>query len=144
VLVVFPGDPSSMVNRATTVEEVMTPDPSTIAIGATIGEAHEVMKTHHFRHLPVVEDGKLVGILTMTDIGHLGAAAPEIRAKLVGEVMTKNPFTIPPDARVEVAAGQMAVRKVHSLLVVTGGKLVGIVTTYDLLEAFARSLREEG
>lgn len=133
-----------MVQRATTVEEVMTADPSTLAPSATVGEAHELMKLNSFRHLPVVSDGQILGVLTMTDIGHLGAQIPEIRARLVGDVMTRNPVTIGPDERVEVAAGQMAVRKVHCLLVVTGGKLVGIVTTYDLLDALARSLRTEG
>jgi len=102
-----------MVARATTVEEVMTTDPSTLSPTATVGEAHEIMTTNGFRHLPVVAEGVLVGILTMTDIGHLGAKIPEIRARTVGDVMTRNPITIAPSERVEVAAGQMAVRKVH-------------------------------
>lgn len=132
-----------MVSRATTVGEIMTPDPSTLSPVATVGEAHDIMKSNGFRHLPVVAQGLLVGILTMTDIGHLGATIPEVRAMIVGAVMTRNPITIAPTERVEVAAGQMALRKVHCLLVVTGTKLVGIVTTYDLLDALARTLREE-
>src|SRR5262245_27250499 len=95
------GDSCFMANRAATVEAVMTSDPSTLSPSATVGEAHALMKAKGFRHVPVVSEEQLVGILTMTDIGHLGATIPEIRARLVGDVMTRNPITIAPEERVE-------------------------------------------
>ena len=136
------GD-ASLVDRSTTVKDVMTPDPMTLTPEATVGEAHALMKENGFRHVPVMEGESLVGILSMTDIGHLGATIPAVRSRIVGEVMTRKPFTISCHERVEVAAAQMAVRKVHCLLVVDAEKLVGIVTTYDLLDALARDLRTQ-
>jgi CBS domain-containing protein len=132
-----------MTSRATKVEEVMTPDPTTVTAESSVGDAYDRMKASGFRHLPVVSDDQLLGIVSMTDIGHLGSQVPEIRARTVGEVMTRKLLTIAPGERVEVAAAQMAHRKVHCLPVVEGTRLVGIVTTYDLLDALARSLRTE-
>jgi CBS domain-containing protein len=128
--------------RPTTVEDVMTSDPLVMAPSARIEEAHALMKSRGFRHLPIVEGGKLVGIVSMTDIGRIGSTLPEVMARVIADVMTKSPSTIQPAERVEVAAAQMALRKINCLLVVSGEALVGIVTTYDLLDALARTLRE--
>src|SRR5262249_43340750 len=55
--------------RPATVEDVMTSDPLVMAPSATVEEAHALMKSKGFRHLPIVEGGKVIGILSMTDIG---------------------------------------------------------------------------
>jgi acetoin utilization protein AcuB len=123
---------------ATRVREVMTPDPQVISPDKTLERAYAVMKEEGFRHLPVVQDGVLIGILSMTDIGHLGASVPELMARTVGSLMTKNPLTVGADEPIEAAAAQMGIRKVHCLPVVEADKLVGIITTYDLLDALAR------
>ena len=67
--------------KLTTIAHVMTPDPICIASTITIAEAHATMTERGFRHLPVVDDGKLVGILSTTDIGRLGASVPELMNK---------------------------------------------------------------
>lgn len=126
------------------VEDVMTPDPTTLEPSATVGDAYVLMKQHGFRHVPVVEGGALVGIVSITDIGRQGATVAAILAKRVDEIMTRNPLTIGSQESASVAAGKMASRKINCLLVVDdGGALTGIVTTYDLLDAFARHMREE-
>jgi acetoin utilization protein AcuB len=122
------------------VRDVMTADPCVIASEERLERAWAVMNEQGCRHLPVVEDGHLVGILSMTDIGRLGATIPAVMARTVAESMTRNPLTADPDESIESAAGRMGLRKVNCLPVVTGGKLVGIVTTYDLLDALARQL----
>jgi CBS domain-containing protein len=130
-----------MTDRAAHVSEVMTAEPSTATPETTVGEAYALMKESGFRHLPVVSDDKLLGIFTMTDIGRLGAQVPEIMARTLADVMTRELITIAPEERIEVAAAKMASRKIHCLLVVVQGRLVGIVTTYDLLDALVRTLR---
>ena len=102
-----------------------------------------LIKKHGFRHVPIVEKESLVGIVSLTDIGRLGATVPGILSKKISEVMTKSPITSSPDEPLAVVAAKMATRKINCLLVVENGKLVGIVTTYDLLELFAQRLREE-
>ena len=125
----------------TRVADVMTPDPMVVEPEVTVEGAYGTMKSLGFRHLPVVRAGELVGIISTNDIGRLGATVPEILAREVGTVMTPNPFTIQPEEPIEKAAATMALRKVSCLPVLSGGALVGIVTTYDLLDALARRLR---
>lgn len=124
------------------VEDIMTPDPLTLAPTATVGDAYGVMRERGFRHVPISESDLLLGLISMTDIGHLGAKVPEILARPLHEVMTKKLITIKPDASVEKAAVMMASNKINCLLVVVGGKLTGIVTTYDLLDALAKDERD--
>jgi acetoin utilization protein AcuB len=125
----------------TRVEEVMTPDPTTSHPSATVSDAYTLMSERGFRHVPIVDGEALAGVISMTDIGRLGAQIPEILNRTLADVMTKAVLTIGPEDAVDVAAAVMASRKINCLLVVENGKLVGIVTTYDLLDALARRLR---
>jgi len=125
---------------STLVREVMTADPLVVSIDETLEHAWAMMNEQGCRHLPVVEEGQLVGILSMTDIGRLGATVPSLMARSVGDSMTRHPFTVGPDEPIDSAAAQMGIRKVNCLPVVASGKLVGILTTYDLLDAFVRQL----
>ena len=120
----------------------MTSDPMTIGPDATLGDAYVLMKKHGFRHVPIVENEVLVGIISLTDIGRQGATVAAILAKPLREVMVSNLITIGPEEGADVAAAKMAAKKINCLPVVTDGKLVGIVTTYDLLDVLARYLRE--
>jgi CBS domain-containing protein len=124
------------------VEDIMTPDPMSLAPTQTVGDAYALMKEHGFRHVPIVESGLLLGMVSLTDIGHLGARVPEILAKPLHEVMTKKLATVTPDESVANAAVMMASKKINCLLVLVDGQLGGIVTTYDLLDALARRVRE--
>ena len=60
---------SVMQIRATQVRDIMTPDPRVIEPSATVREAWATMKEGGFRHLPVVDAGRLVGVISITDIG---------------------------------------------------------------------------
>lgn len=129
--------------KLTTVAHVMTPDPICITSKVTIADAHGIMTERGFRHLPVVDDKKLVGVLSTTDIGRLATEVPALMNKRVAELMTPTPQTIESSAPIEVAAATLAARKINCLPVTRNGELVGIVTTYDLLDALARQLRTE-
>ena len=127
-----------------TVDDVMTPDPMCLAPTATVGEAYALMKEHGFRHVPVCEGDLLLGLFSLTDVGHLGAKVPSIMALPLHEVMSKNLITCAPKEPVSSAAATMASKKINCLLVVVDRKLAGIVTTYDLLDALARRVRDGG
>jgi acetoin utilization protein AcuB len=112
------------------VAELMTKNPSTAQPADTLEAAQRTMEAGCFRHLLVVEDGALVGVLTDRDLRqHLGHLAHT----RVSAVMTPNPVTVQDYSPVERAAHLMVTNKVSSLPVLHDGKLVGILTTTDML-----------
>lgn len=115
------------------VRHRMTPNPTTIGPHAMLSEAQEKMTAGRFRRLPVMDAGVLVGILTDRDIRrHWGA---EARTK-VQAAMTATPLTIPSDMPIEEATQLMLRDQMSGLPVVENGKVIGIVTTSDILTAF--------
>ena len=128
----------------------MTTNPFTVSPDNTVPEAIAIMNAHKVRHLPVVEHGRVVGVLASSDVA---AASPskatsfsagEITYLLnklkVAKVMTRDPITISPDALLEEAAVAMRDNKVEMLPVVEGGRLVGIITESAILDAFIEIL----
>lgn len=131
------------------VRDCMTANPRTIEPGVTLEEAFGLMRGLKIRHLPVVDGPALVGIITWTDlIGTFASswtarrpqASAAARNARVAGVMTGDPFTIAPDAPVEVAARLLRERKIGSLPVVDRQKLVGIVTESDLFDTLVHLL----
>ena len=115
------------------VRHRMTPNPVTIGPHAMLSEAQEKMTTGHFRRLPVMQEGVLVGMLTDRDTRRYVGA--EARTK-VQAAMTETPLTIPPDLPVEDATQLMLRDQIGGIPVVDNGNLIGIVTTSDILTAF--------
>lgn len=115
------------------VRHRMTPNPVTIDPHAMLSEARERMTVGHFRRLPVLHEGVLIGILTDRDIRrHSGI---EDRTK-VQAAMTETPLTVAPDMCVEEATQLMLRDQISGLPVVENGKLIGILTVSDILKAF--------
>jgi acetoin utilization protein AcuB len=113
-------------------------------------QARKLMQDHRIRHLPVMEEAELVGIVTDRDI-RLNLPSPAtglsvweinyILDKLtVGEVMTKTVITIGASRPIEAAAELMLDHRIGALPVLEGGRLVGILTETDLLRALVRAL----
>jgi acetoin utilization protein AcuB len=114
----------------------MTRRPVTVTPRNTLIEAQEKMHAGGFRRLPVVEGDRLVGIVTDRDLGpHSG----HLRETRVTAAMTENPVTITPTTPLEAAAQRMLDTKLDSLPVVEDEKLVGMITTTDILKAFLES-----
>ena len=124
----------------------MTAHPFTVSPSTTVPEAVEMMQTHNVRKLPVVSEGRLVGIISQSDIDR---ASPSMATSFsagelvylfsklkVSKVMTRDPITIGPDALLEQAAIVMRDRKIEILPVLEDGELVGVITESDLLDAF--------
>jgi len=125
----------------------MTSDPVTIAPGATAGEALALMRQRHIRHLPVVDGGRLVGMLSDRDLrtalpsavvlGELDDDSAASRS--VAGIMTADPLTIPPSQPVEEAARLLTEQRIGAVPVVEGARLLGILSADDLLRAFVES-----
>jgi CBS domain-containing protein len=125
------------------VADVMQSNLRTMNCRDTIADAVSLLAESHVSGVPVLDDhGRLVGVLSSSDI--LGALAehsdPEAREKvfedtLVQEVMTPRPQTVTPDALVKDAAQRMLYLEVHRLFVEQEGRLLGVVTTTDLVRA---------
>lgn len=128
------------------VKTRMTTNPWTVRTDATIPEAIALMKDKHVRHLPVMDAGKVVGVISEGDID---SALPSKATSLsvneltylvnklkIDKVMSRKPITISPDAPLEQAAVVMRQSKIEMLPVVDAGRLVGVITESDLLDAF--------
>ena len=115
------------------VEELMTRDPATLRPESTCTEAAALMKSKDCGSLPVVKDGKLVGIVTDRDIVLRVVAGTKDPTRIaVSEIMTAAPVTIAPATRAEDASKLMSEKQVRRLPVVDDGRLVGILTIGQL------------
>jgi CBS domain-containing protein len=120
----------------------MSTPPILVRPTTTLAEAERIMQSRQVRRLPVVEQDRLIGMVTWGDLraAHPSAATTlsvyEWRALLeratVAGCMTHDPIAIPPDATVRAAAQLMLDHKVSGLPVVAGGRVVGVITESDL------------
>lgn len=125
------------------VKDVMTWNVITVPSDTHIMEARKIMEIHKIRRLPVVDRGKLVGIVTLDRIIGSGPSQATslsvweinyLLAKMVvGEIMQKNVVTVDADASVEHALALAQGRRVGAMPVLDKGNLVGIVTTNDFV-----------
>ena len=123
------------------VRDSMAREVTTLSPEETAGEALALCRQRRIRHLPVVEGGRLVGIVSDRDLRSatpaLGdparaAALAEIR---VGEVMARDVVTARPDDPIDGAANTMRERKINCLPVLEEDGLVGILTSSDVMES---------
>lgn len=130
------------------VRDCMSSPVQVIGPDAPAWEALGLMRRHRIRRLPVVEDGRLVGILTWTDVVRLQPPAagdqwqvPSLSVGvLVRHLMTPSPRVVGPETPVEHAAAVMRRHKIGGLPVVDGDALVGILTESDIFDVFAEVL----
>lgn len=112
----------------------MITDLITVSPKDTVESAIQIMQQHSIRHLPVVEDNRLVGLVTESSLRPY--LSPEKLKLPLREVMIINPITIDPEASIDEAARLIYKYKIGGLPVISQGKLVGIITITDILEAF--------
>lgn len=119
------------------LRDIMTTNLISIGPDETAGEALSLMEQERIRHLVVVEDGRLAGILSIRDIGgRKGEAVREGRS--VRELMTPQVLTATPEMTLDEAFEIMQEEPIGSLPVIEDGELVGIVTATDVLDELAR------
>jgi len=127
-----------------TIKSVMTPFPYSVEGSAAIREAKEFLMSKRIRHLPVTEDGKLVGMVSDRDIKLIlgpDFAYPSEDELRVRDVMVKEAYTVSLSEPLDVVLEHMAEHHLGSVLVTKKGKLVGVFTATDACRAFAASLR---
>ena len=135
------------------VADIMTPNPVTVTPRNAIRTAVNLMREVGCRRLPVVDRGRLVGIITDRDLRRAANSPFVVREQWydnfildhieVGSCMTPNPLTIQPGASICEAARLMRDHKVGGLPVVADGQLVGIITETDLLNFLIETLERE-
>lgn len=125
-----------------TVQQHMTLSPQVVSSGQTLAQAHQIMREQNIRHLPVVDDGRLVGVVSQRDLYLLETLqGVDPGAETVEEAMSPEPFAVSPDAPLDEVALTMAKHKYGSAVVVDQGVVVGLFTTVDALRALAALLR---
>ena len=135
---------------------MMTKNPITIDSDTYVLDAQKIMRENNIRRLPVVDKGKLVGIVTQHDL-LMASPSPATSLSIhelnyllskmkVKEIMKKNPMTFGPDTPFEEALRIGQDKKIGSFPVVEKGKLVGIATESDIIRFLTEALgiREEG
>ncbi|HUY20616.1 MAG TPA: CBS domain-containing protein [Candidatus Binataceae bacterium] len=119
--------------------DYMTPKPTTIGPRDRLESAKALMDAEKFHRLPVIEDGRLTGILSERDIrSHQGY----LKTTLVDAAMSSDPVTVTPETSLEEVATLMLNRQIGGLPVIEDGKLVGIITVSDMLKAFLELRRK--
>jgi acetoin utilization protein AcuB len=123
-----------MPKQKTTISEFMTKSPHKIGAEQPLSKAHEVMRRYKIRHLPVLHGGKLVGMVSLSDL-HLVESLPGVTPEevTVEEAMTQDVYRVAPDASLREVVAEMAKRKLGSAVVMQGQKVTGVFTTIDAL-----------
>jgi acetoin utilization protein AcuB len=135
--------PQPAMNKLT-IRSFMTPSPHTIGVDQTLTAAAALMREHRVRHLPVLDGGRLVGILSDRDVAVIGALPGVATERIaVAEAMTPDPHALSPDSALEWVAADMAAHKLGCTVVVEHGKVAGIFTTVDALRALQELLAQE-
>ena len=123
------------------VGDWMTPLPATIGSDQSISFASTRMHEIGVRHLPVMQRGSLVGVISQRDIALIeGLPGVDPLSMTVAEGMTGELFTCSRSEDLEIVAREMAERRIGSVIVVENGKPAGIFTTVDALRALAELL----
>ena len=118
--------------------------PITIERTASLAEAHRVMRQYQIRHLPVIEQGNLVGVVTQRDL-NLRAAVDEadVETSKVDEAMTEHPFIVTSDTALDEVLDIMADHKYSSVIVMGRAGVEGIFTATDACRVLADLLRNQ-
>jgi CBS domain-containing protein len=140
---------AQQMKAAVTVRLLMSQDPATLGRNETLDLAESIMNLGRIRHMPVVDDGKIVGIVSQRDlfrsalITALGfgrkTTSALIKTIKIKEVMTEHVITISPEATVKEAARVMIDKKIGCLPVVEDQKLIGLLTETDILRYVVES-----
>ena len=125
------------------ISQIMTQKVVTITTKDDLVTAEELFKKHRIRHIPVVRGETILGMLSYTDLMRISFAdaideEEEVDTMVynmfsIEQVMVKDVVSVPPTATVKEVAQFLALKEFHALPVVEDKKLVGIVTTTDLI-----------
>jgi CBS domain-containing protein len=128
------------------ISSIMTRDLVTLNLNDSLYSAEKRMKVNHIRHMPVVDGDELIGLVSLSDLQRVSFIdayskegtedTPVYNMLSIRDLMIKNPLTASPKTTILEVSKLLASKEFHSLPVVDDGKLVGIITTTDLLHYF--------
>ncbi|MGB1019302.1 MAG: CBS domain-containing protein [Chitinophagales bacterium] len=130
---------------STSIKEIMSVDFKVIGVNEQLKKAEDILFSQKFKHLPVLQKGKLVGIISKTDIKRMSFAdelgedefeadSAIFKMLTVGQVMINKPFTLNIDASVKDAAKILSEKEFRAIPILENEKVVGMVTTKDLIK----------
>ena len=128
------------------VGSVMTPFPYFVDADAPLADVERLMAVHDIRHIPVQQDGRVVGIISERDVDKLFQPLPpdtdraRIRAR---ELMVDEPYVVGFDTPIHEVAREMAKRHIGSTIVVHHEKLAGILSETDICRILAEIFESE-
>lgn len=118
------------------IAKFMTAAPHSVGRDQPLSEAHKLMRTHDVRHLPVLEGGKLVGVLSERDLALIESLGDvDATTVQVEEAMSSNVYAVHPETPLDEVVQEMASQKYGSAIVMQNNKVVGIFTTVDACRA---------
>jgi len=127
-----------MTHKVLTIADRMTKTPHLIGSEQSLKVAHEIMRAHQIRHLPVLHGGKLIGVVSQRDLHIVETFRDVDPAEVrVEEAMSEDVYAVSPKTPLKDVVSEMAVRKLGSAVIVEGGKVIGVFTTVDALETLA-------
>ena len=113
---------------------IMTTEIVTLSPDDSLQKAKELFVNQGFHHIPIVEDNKLVGVVTKSDLWKSGKAFNEYESSKVSEVMSRKMVHLEPNQRIGVAAELFLENKFGYIPILENdGKLVGIVSSFDIM-----------
>ncbi|MCS6838514.1 MAG: CBS domain-containing protein [Bdellovibrionaceae bacterium] len=125
------------------IMKFMTPNPHTVNAHLTLAQAEKMMLEHRIRHLPVLDGGRLIGVLSDRDIKMVSSFKDVDPNKVtVEDACTFDPITVSPEAPLDEVVLMMSEKRIGSVLVVDNHKLVGIYTWVDALRAMHEILNQ--
>ena len=131
-----------MTKAIPTIQKYMTTAPHSIGAEQTLAHAHEVLREHKIRHLPVLKGGVLVGMITQRDLALVETLKDvDPKSVLVEDAMSTTVYSVEPTAQLDEVVSEMAEKKYGSAIVVQNHKVVGIFTTVDVCTALAELLQ---
>jgi acetoin utilization protein AcuB len=126
------------------VGDLMTRTPVVVEVDAAVVEAQDLMVDHEIRHLPVVEAGQLVGIVSDRDLAALendADAAPLASSRRVREICSLDHYSVSPETPLDDVLLHMAEQRIGSVVVAEAEKVIGAFTATDACRVFAEHLR---
>lgn len=123
------------------VVDYMTPLSHTLGPDAKLADVKSLMERYGIRHVAILDDGAVVGIVTMSDVFVLDhTLATDDETTRVSEVMTSEPYQVEGATSLGVVAREMTARRIGSAIVLHQGKPAGVFTSTDALRALGDAL----
>lgn len=129
-----------------TVAALMQPFPFFAEPNTSVEKILELMKCHNIRHIPIKQGDRVVGIVSERDLRWMGSPAlvlPVTDEIPVHYVMTPNPYTVGIDTPLTDAIFEITQRKIGAAIVLSSGKLAGIISVIDICRALGELLESE-